>query len=153
MTPSQPPERAIGTCSACARVREPRATKKSRSTRSTRMREMSFTPPLPSVFATTATMSSAPNFHSFIAASIPAVSCTCSIGTLHTTNGMAVPLFLQAKKLARIVFRDLLHLSGAETRRPDAGQRVAIGRRETVVAAQHDPLGLHPFGKITQARR
>src|SRR5205807_5465991 len=59
--------------------------------------EMSFTPPLPSVFATTATMSSAPKFHSRMAASMPAVSCTCSMGTLHTTNGMA---FLSSTGLA-----------------------------------------------------
>src|SRR3954451_23490848 len=143
----------MGTCRACARERDPRVTKKSRSTRSTRMREMSFTPPLPSVLATTATMSSAPNFHSFIAASMPAVSWTCSMGTLHTTNGMAVPLYSQAKKFARIVFSNLLYLVGAKPRRPDAGKRIAVGGREGIVAPQHDPVGLDAFGKIAQRRR
>src|SRR5919197_6049968 len=151
ITPSQPPESAIGTCSACSRVREPFATKKSRSTRSTRIREMSFTPPLPSVFATTATMSSAPKSHCFIAASMPEVSCTCSIGTLQTTNGMA--FLSDTEELSRVALGDSLDVGRAEIGRLQACKRIPVSRRERVITAEHDAIRANPRSQIAQRLR
>ena len=85
ITPSQPPDQAIGTCRASARLLPACSTRKSRSTRSASTREKSLTPPLPSTLPMRATISSAAKSPSAMAASRPLVSWTFSKGILRTT--------------------------------------------------------------------
>src|SRR5881628_1094516 len=89
MTPSQPPDHTIGTVATSASLRVPCFNSTRRKAWSARRRVKSLTPPLPSVFPTTATTWSAVNWPARTRSSRPEASWTLLSSTFATSTAIA----------------------------------------------------------------
>src|SRR6266446_2095169 len=98
MTPSQPPDHTIGTVATSASLRVPCFNSTRRKAWSARRRVKSLTPPLPSVFPTTATTWSAVNCPARMRSSRPEPSWTLLSSTFATSTAIVCVSLLSVER-------------------------------------------------------
>src|SRR4030095_1291068 len=167
MTPSQPPDHTIGIVATSASLRLPCLRSTRRKARSARRGGKSVTPPLPSVFPTTATTWSAVNCPARMRSSRPDPSWTLLSSTFATSTAIVwisllYPSPLHADPLVREVDAQdrrrrvragpLGHRGSRVVRRhaglADVGQDVLVTERNVVPAGVANLVGENRRGPI-----